>query len=261
MLNISASAWQKYIKALRKLENAAAERMTNYLSYIGGFEIEGNMQRAIDFAYALGTRYGEGAAALASELYDAIAAAEGVTVPAAIPAETAGYGEISAAVTAASEQAPSTVPSVVERYVKRAAADTILQNGLRDGAYAAWVPSGDTCAFCIMLASRGFERVSKETLRKGHAQHIHSNCDCQYIVAFGADARVEGYDPKRCESIYYDALNSSIDEGEGGSRKDAVNYIRRQQYAALPQAEKDRLNEIQRIQYRERKARTADKTK
>ena len=48
--------------------------------------------------------------------------------------------------------------------VKKAGIDTTLQNAYRDrpkkygkkrntGAQVAWVPSGDTCPFCLMLAS------------------------------------------------------------------------------------------------------------
>lgn len=66
---------------------------------------------------------------------------------------------------------------------------------IRNGAEFAWVPHGDTCAFCTMLASRGWQRASKKALKNGHAEHIHAHCDCEYAVRFGRESSVKGYDP------------------------------------------------------------------
>ncbi|MBR4692904.1 MAG: hypothetical protein IKP17_09110 [Oscillospiraceae bacterium] len=38
------------------------------------------------------------------------------------------------------------------------------------------MPSGDTCAFCITLASRGWQKAGREAIKGGHAEHIHNNC-------------------------------------------------------------------------------------
>ena len=46
----------------------------------------------------------------------------------------------------------------------------MLKNALRDGAEFAWVPNGDTCAFCMTLASRGWQRASKRAIKNGHAE-------------------------------------------------------------------------------------------
>lgn len=54
------------------------------------------------------------------------------------------------------------------------------------------VPSGgETCPFCLMLASRGFVYTSAEAAWK---DHFHSNCDCQIVPGY-ADAVIDGYDP------------------------------------------------------------------
>ena len=54
----------------------------------------------------------------------------------------------------------------------------LLKNAVRDGAEWAWVPHGDTCPFCITLASNGWQKASRKVLKGGHAEHIHANCDC-----------------------------------------------------------------------------------
>lgn len=121
----------------------------------------------------------------------------------------------------------------VSRLVKRASADTTLQNAQRDGARFAWVPHGDTCPFCIALASRGWQRISKTALKKGHAEHIHANCDCEYAVRFRSDTGVAGYDPDEYLRQYNDA------DGD-------LNAMRREHYAQ----NKDKINAQKRAAYK-----------
>lgn len=111
------------------------------------------------------------------------------------------------------------MPGVVQRMTKQMGADSTLKNALRDGAQFAWIPSGDTCAFCITLASRGWQNVSKKTLRNGHAEHIHAHCDCQYAVRFDKNSNVAGYDPDKYLDMYYSA--------EGKNPKEKINSLRR----------------------------------
>ena len=92
-------------------------------------------------------------------MYEALAEAQGVYVPAAEPAATASYGEVALMVSATKDQNPANLPNGVSRLVKRAGADTTLKNAIRDGAEWAWVPHGDTCPFCITLASNGWQNA------------------------------------------------------------------------------------------------------
>lgn len=74
-----------------------------------------------------------------------------------------------------------------------------------------------------MLASRGWQYISKKALKDGHAEHIHANCDCEYAISFDADPFVDGYDPNRYKKIYYGA--------DGNTPKERINAIRRMMYA------------------------------
>lgn len=56
-----------------------------------------------------------------------------------------------------------------------------------------------------MLASNGWQRASKNLLKKGHAQHIHANCDCEFAVRFSRGFDVAGYDPEAYLRQYRDA--------------------------------------------------------
>ena len=143
-------------------------------------------------------------------MYDALAAAEGVTVPPAEPAEPASYREVAKMVNATKDSPPQ-LQRGVSRLVKRAGADTTLQNAKRDGAEFAWIPHGDTCAFCLTLASRGWQRASANVLKGGHAEHIHANCDCEFAIRFSSGTDVAGYDPEKYLQQYRAALGKGLD--------------------------------------------------
>ena len=229
MKQIPSKAWLSYIGKLRRLNTTVANCMQAYVDQYG----VSDSQKLIDVAYGLVTKYGEGSAALASEMYDALAELQGAHVPAAEPAETAEYGEVARMVNATKNSTPQ-LKSGVSRLVKRAGADTMLKNALRDGAEFAWVPSGDTCAFCMTLASRGWQRASKKAIKNGHAEHIHANCDCTYAIRFDSEVNVEGYDPDAYLKAYRDA-GSDVNELRRihyAENRERINAQKRAAYAA-----------------------------
>lgn len=229
-MTVSLDEWTKYRDLLAKLSQKAADEFRDAVwgasGRWGGVGLA-NIPRneLIEFAYALATKYGEGTAALACEYYDAMAELSGVYLPAAVPAETATYGETAKALNGAlkfSEDA-TYISNVVGRLVKQAGQDTTLQNSLRDGAQFAWIPAGETCAFCLTLASRGWQYASKKAIKGGHAEHIHSNCDCAYAIRFNERTNVEGYYPDRYLSMYRHA--------DGSTPRERINSMRRAAYA------------------------------
>lgn len=108
--------------------------------------------------------------------------------------------------------------------VARRANETILSNAKRDrkrGVRFARVPLGyHTCAFCTMLASRGFVYWSEETA--GAFSHWHSDCRCKIVPGIPEMQRytkngthvsrgfvypqIEGYDPDAYFSLYQAGL-------------------------------------------------------
>ncbi|WP_303249747.1 hypothetical protein [uncultured Slackia sp.] len=113
----------------------------------------------------------------------------------------------------------------VDVEMKKAAANSIVENAAKDPAKPRWarVPSGrETCPFCLMLASFGFNTWSKEA-----ASHTHANCDCR-IVPQWDEGSVEGYDPDGM----YDRYNACLDAIGG---RDGV----RREWDALPKEERD----------------------
>ena len=219
-----------YHARLSKLNEKAGQQMAEYVAAHGTED----GPALIAYANALVTKYGEGSAELACQMYDALAEAQGVTLPAAEPAATAEYGEVARMVNATKRQNPANLPNGVRRLVKRAGADTTLHNAIRDGAEWAWVPHGDTCPFCMMLASNGWQKASANLLKGGHASHIHANCDCEFAVRFDSNTTVAGYDPEKYLRQYR-AAGSDVNAWrriDYAARKDAINAQKRAAYAA-----------------------------
>lgn len=103
--------------------------------------------------------------------------------------------------------------------IKRAAGECIYRNGRRDPLkprYARVPSGGETCKFCIMLASRGF--VYHNAKQAGENGHYHANCDCRIVPGFNDGTTVAGYDP----SAYYDQYKQMLEGHELDSHYDLL---------------------------------------
>ena len=235
-MRVSNEDWSRYIRQLSAVNRKAAEVMQSWMDEHPNAEGED----LVATAYAVSEYYGDAAGSLACSMYDALAEAQGAAVPPAEPAPNATYDETAKAVYGTLKNKQNTVPATVGRLVKQTGADTMLQNARRDRAQFAWIPMGDTCAFCLTLGSRGWQNQSKKAMKNGHAEHIHANCDCQYAVRFDGRSTVEGYDP--------DALKAQYDSFEG-TPQEKINAWRREVNASR----RDEINAQKRIAYRRRK--------
>lgn len=223
---------------MSQISQKAADMLEAWISKHG----TDDKQALIDYAYSLTGRYGQAAGALACQMYEATAAAQGAVVQTAEMAELPERWEVAKAVQGTMKQSQAKIPDTAARLVKQVGADTTLKNARRDGAQFAWIPHGDTCAFCVTLASRGWQDISKNTLRNGHAEHIHAHCDCEYAVRFDGKSTVAGYDPDK----YLEEYNAT-----GGD----INAMRRIRY----QKNKDAINARKRKLYADKKIRDIEK--
>ena len=240
---ITAKDWGRYRDTLKRISDKAAEEMQKY-AQAHGFQIDEAM---VDYAYSLSTKYGQAAGALASQLYDEMANywmevknggkpfnKSGNFIKPAEIADTATREEVEAALRSAANE-PTSIPSRVGRMVKLAGADTTVKNAIRDHAQWAWIPNGDTCPFCLMLASQGWVNASKNVLKGNHCEHIHANCDCTFAIRFDDRTNVEGYDPEKYLAIYnkYHGDLNAIRRSQYPSIADARNAARRERYAEM----------------------------
>lgn len=108
--------------------------------------------------------------------------------------------------------------------------ETISANVGRDkdkGVRFARVPTGfETCAFCLMLASRGAVYHTRKTA--GEFKHFHRRCDCKVVPSFEDDADaelVEGVRPKELRERY--RAIKQIDSMEGLTDSDRQELAER----------------------------------
>lgn len=226
--------YSEYAATQEKNRKKASEIMQRWVDANG----VSDRQKVIEFAKALSDKYGEGAAAYACDMYDAVAKEQKAKVKQAIPADTASWEEVGRAINGSLKQSEDgkLISGVVERLVKQAGEDTMLRNAARDSAEFAWIPGGKACAFCIMLASRGWQFATKN-LQNSHAEHIHANCNCEFAIRFDKNTNVKGYDPKALKKMYDEAapgknsnekikaLRSIIQSEEENSNKERKSLI------------------------------------
>lgn len=237
---IPEAAWTQYIEALAKVDRSATERMQKYID-THAIDSEETIREMVGYAFGISTYYGEAAAELAAEMYDVLS---GDDYEPAEPAETSSLPYIERAVRGALKAAPYgvLVAGAVGRAVRLAGQNTVLRNAIRDGAEVAWIPHGDTCPFCIMLAGEGWKRAYPSMLKDGNARHVHAHCDCAYAIRHNEETEYRGYNPSRYQMMYANA--------DGVTEEDKLNALRRKFYAE----NKERINAQKRDAYERRKA-------
>ena len=87
--------------------------------------------------------------------------------------------------------------------IKKAFGDSVSAKGRNDPMKPRWarVTQGDTCLFCIMLASRGFVYHSKAKA----VDHYHEHCDCIATPGFPGTS-IEGYNLEALQAKYADEI-------------------------------------------------------
>lgn len=264
---ITKKQWASYVALLKRMQDRAADEMLAFMSLPRIQNLTGTeySQAIIDYGYALATKYGEGATAVACNWYDAVAIAEGVDLLPAVPAETATMEETAIAVNGTLKTGNERiVADAIGRLTKQAGADTILQNAKRDGAYFAWVAHGDTCPYCLALAGIGWQKAGKLTLEGRHAEHIHANCDCTYAIDHKGNLEIEGYDPHKINQLIIETTDGEYDaesliKAAGHTAKkqrhntEGLNMMRREFY----NENKEIINEQKRSSYAKRMERNS----
>lgn len=85
------------------------------------------------------------------------------------------------------------------------------------------VPRGRvTCAFCTMLAGRGFVYTSEDAAGGGLGNTFHDHCDCEPVPTWG-EAKLSGYDPDKLNAIY---LQAKAQAPDGASYRDVLSRMR-----------------------------------
>lgn len=87
------------------------------------------------------------------------------------------------------------------------------------------VPVGKTCAFCCMLASRGWVYHSKD-LAGGAGHEFHDSCNCR-IVPDWEHKNLPGYHPEDMYQVYLSARRAAVKAGvKAPSSSMIASYMR-----------------------------------
>ena len=179
---------------------------------------------------ALVERYGDVAAAAAAEFYEeARAAAIGGNYQALLSAvgdveelrRLLLWGMQSLPETGVTQSVSSKLGGILQQQVVNRSRDTILLNVKKDPEKPRWarVPTGaKTCAFCMLLASRGFEYSTRES---AGSNKFHAHCDCAIVPGWGENPRVRGYKPEKFKKVYEASVVS-------GDLKETLSNMRKQ---------------------------------
>ena len=230
-MRISSRQWGAYKRAHAEVVKAASERAMDYydtLPWNDNPDLAMRLMRS--FVYDLVEDFGLADGEVSALYYEELMALQGANVPPvelAQPTSAWAAQDVEDALRHATttETARSAVGDVTERHVRRAGRETTMNAAVRDKAMWAWVCIGDTCPFCRTLGSQGWVRASKAVMAGQHAEHVHANCDCDFVVKpAGSVLEVEGYDPDALLDEYRDAA-----EGKRNSQ-DAINQMRRDSY-------------------------------
>lgn len=122
----------------------------------------------------------------------------------------------------------------VDVWVKHLGRDSLMQSCQRNGLRYARVPSGPrTCAWCLMLASRGAVYLSEDTA--AGKQYHGGNCDCEPMPVRPGEELPGGYDVDEMHSMYQRARAAS-----GSDDPKDITYEMRRMF---PDALKDGVHE------------------
>ena len=229
-MRLSRRQWRRYQQAHADIQRRASEEAMAYFDSLPWDEDPTLAEQLMQAKVAeLVERYGLADGEVSAIYYDELMALQGASVPPAAIAEPRtvwAAQDTSDALRHATtpETAREAVGGTTARAVKRCGLETTQNAAVRDKAMWAWVCIGDTCPFCRALGSQGWVHASKAVRSGQHAEHVHANCDCQFVVKpAGSTLEVEGYDPDALLEEYRDAA-------DGGGWRGHVNAMRRADY-------------------------------
>lgn len=216
-MEIPSSLLDELTREVNALSEAAQRQaniaLTQVLADWNGEDVEALRVAAFTVIDALLTTYTDMSAARGAEFYDAAREAQSVRKKYTAVVDSrrdsdATLGAVRAFVSYAGqgdlEKFKSSMLDRVDEETRRAANKCVAYNAGRDPEkpHYARVPVGETCGFCLMLASYGFQYTSEEA-----ASHSHRKCNCRVVPSFGK-AEVRGYDPGQMYSRYNDCLST-----------------------------------------------------
>ena len=230
---VSYDEVRSYSRKVRRIVDNATDELEERLAAIE-FLPEAERRREARGAFAtVAGRYGLPAQELGAQWYELCAERAGVDVDAALVGEL-DDGAMGARLDrlldsaersgAAWADVRRSVSDMMADELRNASRDVITENLDRDERAArrtrrrsnagyARVPVGETCAWCLMLASLGYWYRSEQTALGIDPDHYHAHCDC-VAVPYYAPEEIDGYDDYRAYLSMYTAARDAYHDGD-----------------------------------------------
>lgn len=209
----------RYTDAARAAVDAAERQLAGFLA---GLDLSqpGAAEALAAYMEALAQQYGTVAASAAADWYEELRAADGLADGfAALVDDTLSVDALRASTgyqlrNGDPDALASRLGGVLQRHVFAAGRQTIdrcMDADPADVRYAR-IPRGPkTCAFCSMLASRGWVYRSKETAsQRKRGERYHDRCDCAIVPSWSRRTpTIDGYDPGALYKQYQQARTAA----------------------------------------------------
>lgn len=227
----SRSDVDRLTAAQRELVRMAQNELTGFFSSTDLSSPARVRDALLEIVPLLTREYGELAATVAAEWFESVHPGVFLAQTAADTFPTAGVVEnvryhAGALFTDDPYAALQGISGALQRFVLYSGRQTVARNVQLDPSKPRFgrVPTGaKTCAWCSMLASRGFVYMTRESAGMV-ASDYHDDCNCQIVPEWdGSDAAISGYDPDRLYSQYLAAR----DAAGNGDPNEIAAYMRR----------------------------------
>ena len=203
---------QSFGNVTEQLKQAAIDEFSEYL-YEGITKDE-----VIETAVGIATKYSMLGAELGAQWYDLCSELAGLDVDEA-ELSYADSEEISSRANSyasgLSESKPITaafnefLQNEINNSIRKTGNANLWRDYERGMAGGKWarVPVGDTCGWCLMLASQGAWYLSEKSALGETSDHYHNRCNCIAVYHTNAES-INGYtELTRYKSMYYDCEN------------------------------------------------------
>lgn len=217
--------------AQRELVRMAQNELSGFFATVDLTRPERVRDALLEIVPLLTREYGELAATVAAEWFEQVHPSGFLARTAADTFPTAGVVEnvryhAGALFSDDPQRTLAGLSGAMQRFILYSGRQTVARNVQLDPSRPrfARVPTGaKTCAWCSMLASRGFVYLTRETAGIV-ADDYHDDCDCQIVPTFdGESAHIAGYDP----DVLFDQYMQARDASGSGDPKDIAAYMRR----------------------------------
>lgn len=230
----SQADFDRFVAAQRGVRRLALRDLAAWWTTVESLPPSEAQAAAAEFLPILAQTYGEVSATAAADFYDAARASS----PAARGRFTASLASPEAAQRASRQVQWATSPlfdgdpatalsrmsSTVDAAALQDGRNTVMFNNGRDPSTPRWarVPVGKTCAWCLMLASRG--AVYRTAESAGQYREFHSKCDCQATPSWDHGKDLP---PSYDEGDLFGLYDRARADAGTGNPKDITAAIRR----------------------------------